>query len=152
MSPTLISWAVECSFAVKKTNFRSTGSTYCTFPMNFRHDLPSFSASGRKYPTISMGVSILYYLINQRQLLIQQKLLTFGQFDSYACHPDGFCDNGVEAGERCEGRKLRSAVIHAHVCGDFLPCDVEASGCQRKDSSVRESFVTYLVLSALTMN
>lgn len=45
--------------------------------MNFRHDLPSFSASGRKYPTISMGVSILYYLINQRQLLIQQKILTF---------------------------------------------------------------------------
>ena len=60
-------------------------------------------------------VAVLNHLVNQRQLLIQQELLAFGQFDLPVCHPAGFRNHAIEAGERRKGRKLCRAVVHAHV-------------------------------------
>lgn len=64
-------------------------------------------------------VAVLDHIVNQRQLLIQQELLAFGQFDLPVCHPARFRNHAIEAGERRKGGKLRRAVMHAHVRAVF---------------------------------
>lgn len=60
-------------------------------------------------------VSVLYRVVDQRQLLIQKNHLAFGQFSFLICHSAGFRDHAVEACKRREGRKLCRSVVHAHV-------------------------------------
>lgn len=53
--------------------------------------------------------------VDEGELLIQKNLLALGQFDLVVGQPARLRDDPIEAGECGKGRKLRRAVVHAHV-------------------------------------